>query len=198
MSDPGQGRILNERVVDRGTLRAGLWAYGAFLLLAVVLWLAIPDRYPVNFDLAGRPSRTAEGPGMWILLVAICSISFGQGHLFQRFLLADPNSTLLNVPYKRLFHQLPVERRLPVLRRSNRLLGLINLGVVLLHSVILVLIHLSARYPGSIATVGAHAVLWLVILLLLGVPFLEVTVLRRMIRRKLEEEGLLEPVPQGP
>lgn len=184
---------MTERVVDQVTLRAGLWAYGGFLLLAGVLWLTLPERYPVHFDLAGRPTRMSEGPGMWILLVAICSISFGQGHLFQRFLFSNPDSTLLNVPYKQLFHRLPVERKIPVLRRSNRLLGLINLGVVLLHTVILVLIHLSARQPGSVLVEGTQGMVWLVILLLMGIPFVEVAILRRMIRRKLETEGLLQP-----
>jgi transposase len=63
-----------------------------------------------------------------ILLVAVASLSFAKTHLAQRFLVADPNSALLNVPYKRLFQKLPVERKVPVVRRVNRMLGLVNTG----------------------------------------------------------------------
>lgn len=115
---------MSERIVHRPTLRAGVRLFALFLLVAVVLGLHLPEQYPAHFNAAGQPTRYAEGPGMWILLVTFCVIAFGQGYLFQRYLVTIPPAPYLNVPYKKLFHRLPVDRQIPVLRRANRLLVL--------------------------------------------------------------------------
>lgn len=182
---------MGERIVHWSTLRWSLYLFVAFLALSWFLWFRMPSEYPVHFNLAGQPTRAAEGPGMWVLLVAICAISFGQGYLFQRLVVTDPNSTLLNWPYRELFHRLPAERKAPVVLRGNRLLGIINIGMVLTFISILLMIFYSAHNPGSTAAALSKGVFWLVLGLILFVPLAEILMLRRMIRGKLEDEGLL-------
>lgn len=188
---------MGERVVHRWTLRASVVLFTLFLVAAVVLWVRMPEQYPIGFDPMGNPTRSAEGPGIWVLLVAVCAISFGQGYLFQRFVVTDPNSTLLNWPYKDLFHRLPVERKVPVLLRGNRLLGLINMGMVLTFLATLFLMYLTAQDPASAARTVARWMLWPVIGGTVVLPMVEILLLRRMIRRKLQEEGIF-PAARGP
>ena len=161
-----------------------------FLVLAAVLWQGMPARYPVHFGLSGEPDRWAEGAGMWVMIVVICSVSFGQTHLFQRFLVTDPDSALLNVPHKKLYLRLPGERKQVVMRRLNRFLGLVNTGVLLIFYCVLLLIYHTARNPDSAATAVTQWSFWIALALVLIVPVVETIGIRRMIRRKLEEEGL--------
>lgn len=176
------------------TFRLNTVLFLAFLVLSVVLWLDMPERYPVHFSLSGEPTRWAEGgPGMWILLVALCAISFGKVHLFQRFLINDPDSPLLNVPYESRFQKLPGRRKVPVVRRVNRMLGLANTGMLLTYTFVLLLIYHSAHNPGSLAATLANHSLATVVVLMILFPLTELVALRRMVRRKLVEEGLLEP-----
>jgi uncharacterized membrane protein len=178
-------------LVHRTTFRLNSLLFLVFIGLAIFLWPSMPDRYPVHFGVSGDPTRWAEGPGMWILLVAVCTISFAKAHLFQHFLFMDPNSTLLNVPYKQLFQKLPTERKIPVVRRVNRLLGLVNTGMLLLFICTLLLTYHTAHNPGSIVAVLANRALLLIVVLILVVPVVESLGLRRMIFRKLQEEGLV-------
>jgi len=182
-------------VVHTATFRLNSVLFVAFLILAVVLWMGMPDRYPVHFSLFGEPTRwTEDGPGMWILLVALCAISFGKLHLFQRFLFQDADSPLLNVPYKRHFQKLPTARKVPVARRVNRMLGLANTGLLLTYSLVLLLVYYSAHNPASGAARAANHSLLAVVIFMLLFPLVELAALRRMVRRKLEEEGLF-PAP---
>ncbi len=166
------------------------WLFCGFLVLAGALWRGMPERYPHRFDLSGEPTQWAEGPGMWILLVCLASLSFGKLHLFQRFVVVDPDSPLLNLPERERFQRLPRERRIPVIRRVNRMLGLMNTGSLVLFSLILLLTWHVALDPASpLAPLGNRALL-LVVGAMVVLPFLEWVALRGMIRRKLEEEGL--------
>jgi hypothetical protein len=118
------------------------WLFLLFAFLAVVLWLGMPERYPAHFDLMGNPTRWVErNPAEWILLVALSTLSFGKAHLFQRFLVTDPNSTLLNVPDRKQFQRLPEARKVPVIRRVNRMLGMINTGMLLIFIAALLMIY---------------------------------------------------------
>jgi uncharacterized membrane protein len=162
-----------------------------FLTLAIYLGLSLPDRYPVHFDLAGEPTRWEErGIGMWVLLVAIGSFSFGQMHLLQRVLLTDPDSRLLNVPYKEAFFRLPRERRIPVFRRMNRMLGLLNTSLLVTFTALLLVTWWSAHQPGGWPARVSLWSLWLALAFALVFPLTEAWGASRMIRRKLEEEGL--------
>ncbi len=180
-----------ERIIHEWTLRAGLRLFLLFLVLSVVLRQGMPERYPVRFDAGMEPTRWAEGPGMWILLVALCSFSFGKGYLFQRWVLTDPDTQLLNVPHKQLFHRLPRERRIPVVRRAHRLLGLCNVGLVLLFILILLLTYHGSRHPDGVAFAVARWSFWIVVASMTLVPLAEAWALSRMVKRKLVEEGLL-------
>ncbi len=164
--------------------------YVAFLGFAWQLWQRMPERYPAHFSLGGEVNRWAEGPGEWVLLVAVCSIVFGQLHLFQRFVVVDPDTQLLNVPHKKAFLKLPRERRIPVIRRANRMLGILNTATLALFALIMTMVFLAATYPGSLAVTLANGGLVLVIVLLVVAPIAEALAMGRMIRRKLEEEGI--------
>lgn len=166
------------------------WLFSAFLVLAGALWRGMPDRYPVHFDLFGTPTRWAEGPGMWVLLVALASLSFGKMHLFQRFLLVDPDSSLLNLPESQRFQRLPQERKIPVVRRANRMLGLLNTGLLLIYALILLLVYHVAHDPESPLAVLGNRALLLLVGSMVALPFAEMAALRSMIRRKLQEEGI--------
>jgi len=178
--------------VHTPTFRFNSVLFVGFLASSILLWLDMPERYPVRLGLGGTPIRWAEGPGMWILLVSIAALSFGKVHLFQRFLVNDPDSTLLNVPYKKLFRQLPRERKIPVLRRTNRMLGLINMGMILMYIALLFLVYHTAHNPGSPAAMAASYSFFILLAVVVVLPFAELFVLRSMIQRKLIEEGLLE------
>jgi uncharacterized membrane protein len=169
-------------LVHTPTFRFNTVLFCGFLVLSALLWLDMPERYPVHFDLGGRPTRWAEGSaGMWILLVAICALSFGKLHLFQRFLINDPDSPLLNVPYKELFHRLPRDRKVPVIRRVNRMLGLLNAGMLLVFISLLFLVYYSAHNPDSVAAFLANYTLVAIIVAVTFVPLGELLALRRTI-----------------
>ena len=181
-------------LVHTPTFRLNSVLFVVMLGLAVVLWLFMPERYPVHFDLTGTPTRWEErNVGMWVLIVSLFVISFGQAHLFQRFLMTDPDSKLLNVPYKELFHRLPTERKVRVLRRANRFLGLMNTGALLIYLSVLLMIFFGARSPGSLAAQSMQYALYLLLALILVVPIVEIGAMRRLIRVKLQEEGLWPP-----
>ncbi|SRR5690606_12657291 len=176
----------------RPTFWLNSFLYVACLHLSVVLWSYMPERYPVHFDLFGNPTAWAErSPGLWILLVVVFTLSFLPAHLAQRFLFNDPDTTLINVPYKREFLKLPQERKVPVLRRTSRMLGVINTVVLLCWMAVLFLTFFTARSPGSLAAKAAHLGLIGSIVLVLVIVPVEVVLVRRMILRKLREEGLL-------
>lgn len=185
-----QGGLPSKGPFHREIFQFNSWLFCAFLVLAGALWRGMPERYPHRFNLSGEPTQWAEGPGMWILLVSLASLSFGKLHLFQRFVVVDPDSPLLNLPERERFRSLPRERRIPVIRRVNRMLGLMNTGSLVLFSLILLLTWHVALDPASpLAPLGNRALL-LVVGAMVVLPFLELSALRGMIRRKLEEEGL--------
>lgn len=181
-----------DETLHHPTLRLNLLLFAFFLVAAVVLGSTLPDRYPVHFDLAGEPTRWEErGIGMYILLVSIGIITFGQGFLFQRFLVRGSNVHLLNIPHKERFLELPEARRLPVMRRMNRILGLTNTGVLLVFVAILFMKWWSAHQPGGWQAQASSWLLWAALAIVLIVPIAEAVGISRMIRRKLQEEGRL-------
>ena len=181
-------------ILHTATWRLNTVLFLLFLTLAVYLGLSLPERYPVHFDLSGEPTRWEErGIGMWVLLVAIGTLSFAQMHLFQRVLLTDPDSRLLNVPYKDAFFRLPRERRIPVFRRMNRLLGLLNTSLLVIFTALLLVTWWSAHQPGVWPARVSLWTLWLTLAFALIFPLTEAWGATRMIRRKLEEEGLWPP-----
>jgi len=177
--------------LHRPTFRANSILIVVFLVLALLIGMRLPERYPVHFGLAGAPTRFANGPGEWILLVAVLSISVVKTHLLQRFLLSGTDVSLLNVPMKDRFLRLPEARKLPVLLRLNRLLGLVNTGVLVMSLAVIILIHLASHGGGPVAIGMSRWALHGALAVVLVVPFVEVIGIRRMIRRKLGEEGLL-------
>jgi membrane protein YdbS with pleckstrin-like domain len=82
-----------------------------------------------------------------------------------------------------------VERKVPVIRRVNRMLGLINTSMLLLFIAIMLMIYYTAHNPASPATLLANRAVLVLIVLIVVVPLLEVVQVSRMIRRKVAEEA---------
>jgi uncharacterized membrane protein len=176
------------------TIRFNLLLFAAYLGVAIWVGATLPERYPVHFDLSGNPTRWEERSlGMFILLVFVGVFTFAQGFLLQRFLLRDPGAPLLNIPFKELFLQLPEARRVPVMRRMNRMLGLINTMVLATFLSIILMTWWSAHQPGAWQAQLSNVSLMAALACLLIFPVVEAVALNRVIRRKLEEEGLLHP-----
>ncbi len=181
------------QILHQPTYRLNMFLFLAFVGLGVQLGMSLPEVYPVHFDISGEPTRWEErGKGMWVLLVAVGIISFGQLHIFQRFVVTNPEMTLLNVPHKKEFLQLPLERRLPVARRLNRMLGLLNTSLLLTFTGILLLTWWSAHQPGGWQVRLSQWTIWGAVAFAVIYPLVEVVLTSRIIRRKLREEGLLE------
>jgi len=168
-------------VIHWRTLWGGLLLFGVFLLLAVVLGMDLPDRYPTRFDSFGTPTHWGEGPGSWILLVAVGAFCYGQGFLFQRLVLTDPDSTLLNLPQKERFRNLPREQKVPVVRRVNRMLGVLNILTLLLFCAILITVYLAATVPYSPTRMLGAVSIWLIVAAVILFPLVEIVGVRRMI-----------------
>jgi hypothetical protein len=66
-----------------------------------------------------------------------------------------------------------------------------NTGVLLIFICVLLMIFLGATRPDSLATVVTRHALNVTIVAVLVAPIFEVVAIRRMVRRKLEEEGIL-------
>lgn len=178
---------MNSDTVHWKSLWGSLLLFGIFVLLALFLGMGLPDRYPTRFDGAGVPTQWSEGPGSWILLVAVGTFCFGQGILFQRFLLTNPDSTLLNLPQKERYNRLPLERKVLILRRLNRMLGVINILTLLLFCGIMIAIYRTAIAPDSGSGFLGEIWIWTTVALIVLYPVAEIVGVRRMIQRASEE-----------
>jgi uncharacterized membrane protein len=171
------------------TFRLNSLLFFTFLILAVGLGLSLPERVPVHFGLDGTPNRWSDQAlGHWILLSSVATITFLQGHLFQRFVLSDPASSLLSVRRKKEFLALPVSRRVPVFRRANRLLGIVNTLILLLFSALLILIRFSGGGMERVGLAPVRAGLLALLVALVAIPALEGIALSRMVNRVLDEQ----------
>jgi uncharacterized membrane protein len=176
--------------LHKPTFRLNSILFGGFIVLAFALWFDMPDRYPIRFDISGNPVAWQDkNPATWVLIVMFCTITFGKMHLFQRFLINDPDSDLLNIPKKKLFRQLPHERKIEVLRRVNRITGIMNTMVLATFTAILLAIWSWAH--NQVITLPWALSLGLVLLVILAYAVYEAVMLNRIISRKLREEGLL-------
>jgi uncharacterized membrane protein len=180
-------------LLHHASFRLNTLLLGCFLGLALYLGQSLPEVYPTHFDFAGNPTTWEDrGPGMWVLLVAVGTITVGQIHLFQRFLLVNPDTTLVNVPHKEAFFRLPRERRVPVFRRLNRMLGMLNTSVLVTFIALLFLTWWSAHQPGGWQARLAGWTLWIGVAFAVVFPLVEAWLLSKVIRGKLREEGLLD------
>lgn len=180
---------MTSEVIHSKTLWGSLILFGIYLVLAIVLGMDLPERYPSRFDSSGTPTQWSEGPGSWILLVAVGAFCFGQGFLVQRFLLTDPDSSLLNLPQKERFRRLPREEKVPIVRQLNRMLGVLNIMTLLLFCGILLSIYFSAVAPESSASQFGEFWIWAMVAGVILIPFAEVFRVRRMILRAHSEEN---------
>jgi uncharacterized membrane protein len=181
---------MTDDIVHAKTLCGSLALFIVFLAFAIALGIDLPDRYPTRFDSSGSPTQWSEGPGSWILLAAVGAFCFGQGFLLQRFVLTDPDSTLLNLPQKEQFQRLPRERKIPIVRRVNRMLGVMNILTLLLFFGILLSVYLAALSPDASEWALGKLWIWAMIGGVVLLPAVEIVGVRRMILTALSEEGL--------
>lgn len=180
-------------ILHTASFRLNSILFAGYLTLAVVMGSTLPDRVPIHFDALGEPTTwTYQGLGAWILLVVMGSKTFLLMHLMQ-WLVRDPDSQLVNLPKKKAFLKLPVVRRIPVMRRVNRMMGFLNTATLVLFVAILFLTWWTAHTPDDLAHAPillARWALWVAGAFVLVFPLTELWVMHRMICRKLEEEGL--------
>lgn len=172
-------------VVHRGSLRISAAAFLLFSILALAAGMVRDDR-----------------PTPLVLLVGLGTWTFIQGYVLQRVLTASPDGTLLNVPQKKRFVQLPARARLPILRRANRMIGLVNTFSTLVFSVILIQAHLAPHVPWVPSQALGSRALWTVVIVSILVVTAEVVGLRRMVLDASPDPrkpgtGLTPPTPPG-
>jgi uncharacterized membrane protein len=127
------------------TLAWAVWAYGS-----------LPERIPLHFGIDGTPDRWGErSMGRWLLLplvgVGVAALMDGVG----QWALRHPEKRTLNLPQSDDLMALPVERRVPVLRRAVAMTN--ATGVV-------ILVAFAFLQAGAFAAAhGAPSQVWTVI-----------------------------------
>ncbi|MFN3240853.1 MAG: DUF1648 domain-containing protein [Planctomycetota bacterium] len=96
----------------------GLWTY------ALVAWPDLPERIPTHFDLQGNADAWREpGFGSWFLLPTLATLLGGfTGLVLPPWVvgLARRNSSLLNVPQRERFRELPEPARVRAVASITR------------------------------------------------------------------------------
>lgn len=112
--------------------RALLWTL-ALATLAWAIWVypTIPERIPIHFGLDGLPDRWRDRSlAGWLLLpligVGLAAMMDG----IAQWTLRHPEKKTINLPQADDLMALPVERRLPVLRRAVSMTN--GMGIVML------------------------------------------------------------------
>jgi hypothetical protein len=166
-------------------MRTAIRALHLVALLALAggsVWAyqSLPARYPIHFDLAGRPDRWAEkGPWIWAGLPALALLLAVLLPLTLR--LARKAPALLNIPRKDLYLDLPPGARERVLERVGTFLEATALLTTLLLGAMQAAIWHAAR-TGSASTTAllGGTVVWT------GVVVGGALLLNRRLRRTIE------------
>lgn len=111
--------------------RVLLWGLALGLLVASVwAWPHLPDRIPLHFGADGLPDRWGDRSLWgWFLLPLI---GLAMGALMDgigRWSLRHPEKQTINLPQAKDLMALPVERRVPVLRKAAGLLLWVGVGI---------------------------------------------------------------------
>ncbi len=182
-------------ILHTATFRLNSILFAGFLTLAVVMGRTLPARVPIHFDAWGQPTTwTDSGLGVWVLLVVMGSWTFLLMHLLQ-WLVRDPASQLVNLPNKKVFLRLPLERRIAVMLRVNRMMGLLNTATLAIFAALLFLSWWTARVPEDpslLPIVLSRWLLWLAGAFVLVFPLTELWVIDRMMGHEIKEEGLID------
>ena len=103
---------------------------------AAVAWPELPERFPIHFDLAGRPDGWADRSAFaWFALPALSSALgalVGLGLPWLVVLMARANSGWLNVPNRARFRELPEEARASAVAAPAAWLGVLAVELQLL------------------------------------------------------------------
>ncbi len=168
--------------------RLNMIVFAVFMILSVIILNIMPERYPIHFDLAGNPTRWAEGNAVELLiLIFFGAFSFVSVTVMQRYLIGDPNSGYLNIPNKKKFLELPEEQKVRILRRLNRMLGYVNTFVLLTFISILLMMWSAAAYPGSAFEQICQLFFYFSIILVLAFPLVDMIFISRYISQKYRE-----------
>jgi hypothetical protein len=157
---------------------AAIWA------VALAHWPDLPARFPVHFDLAGRPDswwpRSASG---WFLLPALASvIVLGFGYALPAWMLrlARADSPYLNVPHREAFGRLTPELRARALTPVTAFLRVVAAELALLFGAI---VHGSAEIAAGARERLPEALVWSALALILVTGLVSALIGRRAIER---------------
>ena len=169
-------------------LRIDRMVLGAMLVGGLVSYFALPDRFPIHFDLAGNPDGYAQRGGggffVWMLLpvVALCM------SWLMRWAprAARSNPSLWNIPRKQEFLRLTPEQQEPIQRGMADTMAWLTLMTTLM---------LAVLQASVFAAAHGHTSGWLLAVMLLGFTIVSVAFAWRASRRsRAEIQRLLEDV----
>lgn len=119
---------------------------GAFFAGSLMVYPALPERFPVHFDLAGRPDAWADRRlAAWLALPLIAASVFVLLEGASRFAARYPH--YWSVPEKRRFLELSPSARAPIVQRMQALVSLVGLLSTALMAVVQAGIYLAATRP---------------------------------------------------
>lgn len=149
------------------TARVLLWGLAAALVAgAVWAWPLLPERIPLHFGADGLPDRWGERSLWgWFVLPAIGVATAALLDGVGRWALRHPEKQTINLPSSDDLMRLPVERRIPVLRRAA--VFLLGIGVWMMGGFVLF------QVGSFVAAQGGASQPWTVaglVLCLLGSP----------------------------
>ncbi|HET6681069.1 MAG TPA: DUF1648 domain-containing protein [Gemmatimonadaceae bacterium] len=114
-------------------------------------WPTLPGEIPTHFDLSGRPdSFAATSLASWFALPAIGVLTWALVLASSHFAIKHPS--LLNIPHKQDFLELPEANRPPVARHIRELLDAVGVHVLLVFGIVQLAVYSEAR---------GHPVPWL-------------------------------------
>lgn len=176
--------------MTRALLLLPALAVAAVWVVACVHWPDLPARFPVHFDLAGRPDswwdRSASG---WFLLPGLATVivlAFGYGlpHWVRR--LAWDDSPALNVPHREEFGRLAPDERVRAIAPLIVTLRVIACEMALLLGAI---VHGSALVASGELERLPGALLWPALALVLGTALVSALAGRAAIERAIADAG---------
>ncbi len=164
----------------------------AMLVGGLASYFALPERFPIHFDLAGNPDgyavRGAGGFVVWMLLPVTAALMSWMMRAAPRW--ARSNPSLWNIPHKREFLRLTPEQREPIQKGLADTMAWLTLMTTSM---------LAVLQASVFAAAHGHTSGWLLAVLLLGFTIVTVAFAWRAGRRsRAEIERILGVGAAGP
>ena len=150
------------------------------LLGGLASYFALPDRFPIHFDLAGNPdgyaTRGVGGFFIWMLVPVTTALLSWLMRWAPRA--ARSNPSLWNIPRKQEFLRLAPEQREPIQQRLTETMAWLTLMTTLM---------LAVLQASVFAAAHGHTFGWLLAVLLLVFTVVAVAFASRASRRTRSE-----------